>query len=161
MHLPLRGDRADYAHRGALVALSLAFVLLVAQLAGVAGLASVIGAFVAGLVLARHPRRHRIRSELVPVGHLLVPVFFLQIGINVRLQALFNAEVVVAAAALLAVAVAGKVLSGLAASRGDRLLIGLGMLPRGEVGLILAGLGLREGILDERRGTDHWCWSCC
>ena len=134
---------------GALVALSLAFVLLVAQLAGVAGLAPVIGAFVAGLVLARHPRRHRIRSELVPVGHLLVPVFFLQIGINVRLQALFKTEVVVAAAALLAVAVAGKVLSGLAASRGDRLLIGLGMLPRGEVGLIFAGLGLREGILDD------------
>ena len=134
---------------GALVALSLAFVLLVAQLAGVAGLAPVIGAFVAGLVLARHPRRHRIRSELVPLSHLLVPVFFLQIGINVRLQALFNAEVIAVAAALLLVAVAGKILSGLAASRGDRLLIGLGMLPRGEVGLIFAGLGLREGILDD------------
>ena len=134
---------------GALVALSLAFVLLVAQLADRAGLAPVIGAFVAGLILARHPRRLRIRSELVPVGHLLVPVFFLQIGINLRLQALIDAEAVAAAAALLAIAVAGKVVAGLAARRGDRLLIGLGMLPRGEVGLIFAGLGLREGILDD------------
>lgn len=134
---------------GALVALSLAFVLLLAQLAGGAGLAPVVGAFVAGLVLARHPSRHRIRSELVPLGHLLVPVFFLQIGINLRLPALLDPAVVLTAGALLLVAAGGKIASALVAGRGDRLLIGLGMLPRGEVGLIFAGLGLRQGILDD------------
>ena len=136
---------------GTLVALALAFTLAVAELASAARLATVVGAFVAGLSLGRSDQAERIRRELTPVGHLFVPVFFLQIGIDADVASLFRGEVLLLALALLAVATVGKVAAGWAAvgSKADRLVIGLGMLPRGEVGLIFAGLGLREGILGE------------
>ena len=136
---------------GTLVALALAFTLGVAELASAARLATVVGAFVAGLSLARTRQAERIRTELTPVGHLFVPVFFLQIGIDADVASLVRPEVLGLAAALLVVAVIGKVVAGFGAprGRGDRLLVGLGMLPRGEVGLIFAGIGLREGILGD------------
>ena len=135
---------------GTLVALALVFTLGVAELAQAAKLATVVGAFVAGLSLARSEQVERIRHELTPVGHLFVPVFFLQIGIEADVARLVHPAVLGAAAALGVVAVLGKLASaaGMAGAPGDRLLVGLGMLPRGEVGLIFAGIGLREGILD-------------
>lgn len=133
---------------GTMVAVALAFTLAVAELASAARLATVVGAFVAGLSLARTDQAERIRTELTPVGHLFVPVFFLQIGIDADVASLLHPHVLLLAAALLVVAVAGKVAAGLGAvGRGDRILIGIGMLPRGEVGLIFAGIGLREKIL--------------
>ena len=136
---------------GTLVAVALAFTLAVAELAHAAKLATVVGAFVAGLSLGRTSQAERIRMELTPVGHLFVPVFFLQIGIDADVASLFRPSVLLVASALLAVAVVGKIAAGAGAAgrRGDRLLIGLGMLPRGEVGLIFAGIGLREGILGD------------
>jgi Kef-type K+ transport system membrane component KefB/predicted amino acid-binding ACT domain protein len=136
---------------GTLVALALAFTLAVAQLADAAQLAPIVGAFVAGLALARSDQAERIRRELAPVGHLFVPVFFLQIGIDADLAAMTRPSVLGLAAALLAVAVVGKIVAGWAAvgSPGDRLTMGLGMLPRGEVGLIFAGIGLRQGVLGD------------
>lgn len=134
---------------GTLVALALAFTLGFAELSSLAGLAPIVGAFVAGLALARSDQSGPIRRELTPVGHLFIPVFFLQIGIDVDIAQLIRPPVLGAAAALLAVAVVGKLVSPLGAvgAPGDKRLIGLGMLPRGEVGLIFAGLGLRAGIL--------------
>jgi Kef-type K+ transport system membrane component KefB len=136
---------------GVLVALALIFVLMVATLADVAGLAPVVGAFVAGLALGPYKRADAVAESLAPVGHLLIPVFFLQIGITANVRGFFSADVLWPALALLAVAILGKVLSGFAAGKkvGDKLLIGFGMLPRGEVGLIFAGLGLREAIVDQ------------
>ena len=136
---------------GTLVALALAFTLGVSQLASAARLAPIVGAFVAGLSLARSHQAERIRRELAPVGHLFVPVFFLQIGIDADIGAMTRPSVLALAGCLLAVAVVGKVVAGWAAvgSPGDRLTMGLGMLPRGEVGLIFAGIGLREGVLDD------------
>jgi len=137
---------------GTMVALALAFTLGVASLAQAARLAPIVGAFVAGLALARTDQGERIRRELTPVGHLLVPVFFLEVGINVRLGELADPQVIGLAAVLAAVAVAGKLAAaaGAIGTPGDKLLVGLGMLPRGEVGLIFAGLGLRAGVLDAR-----------
>ena len=133
---------------GTLVAVALAFTLAVAELASAARLATVVGAFVAGLSLARTDQAERIRTELTPVGHLFVPVFFLQIGIDADMASLVHPHVLLLASGLLAVAVLGKIVAGFGAvGRGDRLLIGIGMLPRGEVGLIFAGIGLREKIL--------------
>ena len=133
---------------GTLVAVALAFTLAVAELASAAKLAPIVGAFVAGLALSRSEVAGRIRSELTPVGHLLIPVFFLQIGIDAEIGQFAHGKVLGLAGALLAVAIAGKLLSaiGLWGSPGDRLLVGIGMIPRGEVGLIFATLGLREGI---------------
>jgi len=85
------------------------------------------------------------------VGHLFIPVFFLQIGIDADISSFGRATVLRDAALLLAVAVVGKLLSPLGAigTRGDKALIGLGMLPRGEVGLIFATIGLQNGVLGD------------
>ncbi len=136
---------------GTLVALALAFTLGFAELADAAKLAPIVGAFVAGIALSRSRQAHRIGRELGPVGHLFIPVFFLQIGIDADVGAFFKGSVLLDAGILLAVAVVGKLLSPIGAfgSPGDKALIGLGMLPRGEVGLIFATLGLQNGVLGD------------
>jgi Kef-type K+ transport system membrane component KefB len=144
-------DRAAKS-AGTLVALALAFTLAFAELADAAKLAPIVGAFVAGLALSRSSAKERIQRELAPVGHLFIPVFFLGIGINVQVESFVNPDVLGIAAGLLVVAVVGKVVAavGAAGAPGDKWLIGLGMIPRGEVGLIFATIGLDEGILGEK-----------
>jgi Kef-type K+ transport system membrane component KefB len=136
---------------GTLVALALAFTLALSELADVAKLAVVVGAFLAGLALGRTRQRERIQRELAPVGHLFIPVFFLAIGIDVDVSSFGQLTVLRDASILLVVAVIGKLVSafGLFGTRNDRLLVGLGMLPRGEVGLIFATIGLTAGVLDD------------
>ena len=146
----------DVLHRlsrspGTLVAVALAFTLGVSELASAAKLAPIVGAFVAGLALARSRQAGRIRRELAPVGHLFIPVFFLQIGIDARVEQFIHPDVLALAGLLLAAAVVGKLFSPIGAlgAPGDKILIGLGMLPRGEVGLIFATLGLQSGVLGQ------------
>jgi Kef-type K+ transport system membrane component KefB len=136
---------------GTLIALALAFTLAFARLADAARLAPIIGAFLAGIALSRSSQAPVIRRELAPVGHLFIPVFFLQIGIDADITAFGRAGVLRDAALLLAAAVVGKLVSPLGAwgSPGDKPLIGLGMLPRGEVGLIFATLGLQTGVIGD------------
>lgn len=136
---------------GTLVVFALAFALFLAELADAAQLAPIIGAVVAGIALNRSDQRERIERDLAPLGHVFIPFFFVGIGIAVDIGSFVDADVIGVAAALIAVAVVGKLLAGLGAtgSRGDKLLIGLGMLPRGEVGLIFAAIGLQEGILGD------------
>jgi Kef-type K+ transport system membrane component KefB len=136
---------------GTLIALALAFTLAFAELANAARLAPIVGAFVAGLALGRSRQRDRIGRELAPVGHLFIPVFFLQIGIDVDVSSFVDERVLLVALVLLVVAVAGKLVSAVGAfgTLADRWLIGLGMLPRGEVGLIFATIGLQAGVLDD------------
>lgn len=136
---------------GTMVAMALAFTLAFAELADLAKLAPIVGAFVAGIALARTRQASRIHRELGPVGHLFIPVFFLQIGIDADIEVFFKASVLRDAAILLVVAIVGKLLAPIGAigSPGDKPLIGLGMLPRGEVGLIFATLGLQNGVLNE------------
>ncbi len=134
---------------GTLVALALAFTLGFAELADLARLAPIVGAFVAGIALSKARPAAQIRRELSSVGHLFIPVFFLQIGIDADVNAFLRVEVLRDASILLAVAVIGKLASPLGAlgAPGDKILIGLGMLPRGEVGLIFATIGLQQGVL--------------
>src|SRR5512132_1528624 len=136
---------------GTMVALALAFTLAFARLADAARLAPIIGAFLAGIALSRSDQSPVIRRELAPVGHLFIPVFFLQIGIDADIGAFGRVEVLRDAGLLLVAAVIGKLISPLGAigSPGDKLLIGLGMLPRGEVGLIFATLGLQTGVIGD------------
>jgi len=136
---------------GTMVALALAFTLAFARLADAARLAPIIGAFLAGIALSRSAQSPVIRRELAPVGHLFIPVFFLQIGIDADIGAFGRVEVLRDAGLLLVAAVIGKLISPLGAigSPGDKLLIGLGMLPRGEVGLIFATLGLQTGVIGD------------
>ena len=124
---------------------------MLAELAHAADLAPIIGAFVAGLALARTTSAERIRSELAPVGHLFIPIFFLQIGIDADVDAFAKPKVLGIAAVLLVIAVLGKLAAaaGMFGSPGDRLLVGIGMIPRGEVGLIFATLGLSQHVFGQ------------
>jgi len=159
----LVGSRAapplfQFLHRsarsaGTLVVLALAFTLAFAELADAAQLAPIVGAFVAGLALSRSTVSDRISRDLAPVGHLFIPVFFLQIGIDADVGSFFDPKVVAIASALFAVAVVGKLVAavGAAGSPGDKRLIGMGMIPRGEVGLIFATIGLQEHVLNQEQ----------
>ena len=137
---------------GTLVAIALAFTLAIAELADAAKLAPIVGAFVAGLALGRSNSSDRIRRELQPVGHLFIPVFFLTIGIDVDVDQFAKPSVLGLAAVLFVIAVVGKLASaaGLLGAPGDRLLVGIGMVPRGEVGLIFATIGLGQAIIGQR-----------
>ena len=128
-------------------ALTLAFSLLANQ----AKLAFIIGAFMAGLAVGRSPQHERISEGLNPLGHIFIPVFFASIGINADLEAMFQPSVLVIAVSLTVVAIIGKLVAGLGVGRsgGDKLLIGIAMMPRGEVGLIFASIGLSKGVLDD------------
>jgi len=130
----------------AAIAITLAF----AELADAAKLAFIIGAFMAGLGLAKSRQHDRIARDLGSVGNVFIPVFFAQIGINADLAAMAKPSVIGLAAVLSVVAVFGKLVSaaGATGTRADKLLIGLGMIPRGEVGLIFASIGLSNGVLD-------------
>ncbi len=148
---PLFFDRFVSRSRieGTLIGASIAFTLALSGLASVVKLAPIVGAFVAGVALARTPQRDDIRRSLAPVVHLFVPVFFLLIGAEARIQELIEPRVLVGAGILGAIAVAGKLVAGIGVTRGggDRLLVGIGMIPRGEVGLVFAALGLSSGAL--------------
>jgi Kef-type K+ transport system membrane component KefB len=136
---------------GTLVALALAFTLGISELAHAADLAPIVGAFVAGLVLSRSTAAQKVRTELGPVGHLLIPVFFLQIGIDADVAKFAEPAVFGTAVVLLVIGVLGKLAAvfGLFGAPGDRLLVGIGMIPRGEVGLIFATLGLQQHVFGQ------------
>jgi Kef-type K+ transport system membrane component KefB len=135
---------------GVLLALSISFCFMLAWVASLVGLAPIVGAFAAGLVLDEaHFESFRSREELrleqllAPVSSLLVPLFFVLMGLRVDLSVFARADLIVYAAALTGAAIVGKQVCSLAAFEKNinRVAIGFGMIPRGEVGLILAGIG--------------------
>ncbi len=137
--------------RGVLLALSIAFCFAMAWLASVVGLAPIVGAFAAGLVLDEvHFETFRTHEELslpqliTPVSSLFVPIFFVLMGLKVDLSFLAKPEILLFAGALTLAAILGKQVCAFAAieKKTNRLSIGLGMIPRGEVGLIMAGIGM-------------------
>ncbi|MDT4898408.1 MAG: hypothetical protein QOH25_3485 [Acidobacteriota bacterium] len=135
---------------GVLLALSVAFCFLLAWAAAFVGLAPIVGAFAAGLVLDEvhfetfaERGKHDLQRLVAPVGAVLVPIFFVLMGMRVDLRAFARVELLGFAAVLTVAAIIGKqVCSLVVVERGlNRAAIGLGMIPRGEVGLIFAGLG--------------------
>ncbi|HEX4983995.1 MAG TPA: cation:proton antiporter, partial [Ilumatobacteraceae bacterium] len=133
------------------VVLGFALTLGFAWAATLAKLAPIIGAFVAGLAIGRSKEHARIERDFAPTANLLIPVFFVQIGLNADLEAMARPAVLGLAGALVLVGVIGKLASAVGAFglRADKLLIGLGMIPRGEVGIIFASIGLAEGVLGD------------
>ena len=135
-----------------LLSLALAFCFALSWLAGRMGLAPIVGAFAAGLVLEdghvealrQKTRERRTVHQLVePLAAFLTPVFFVVVGTRVELRAFTRPGVALFALVLTAAAVAGKQVCGLGVleKNVDRVAVGLGMIPRGEVGLIFAGIG--------------------
>ncbi len=136
---------------GTLGVIALAFALLLAALAARAGSALIIGAFAAGLILHPTPQRKEIERSATQLGYFFVPIFFATVGASVDLAALASRESLLVGAALIAVGVAGKVIAGFSPwwFKGQRLLVGIAMVPRGEVGLIFAQMGLTAGVLTD------------
>lgn len=134
----------------AMIALMTAFVLAI--LAQQAGSALIIGAFTAGLVFAPTPHAHRIEEGVQRLGVFFVPLFFVTVGASVNARAFADPSVLGLGLVLIVVAIAGKVAAGYAPwwFRGRKLVVGVGMVPRGEVGLIFAQMGLTQGVLDDR-----------
>ena len=120
-------------------------------LADKANLAPIIGAFVAGLALRRIAAHERVERDVSSIAQIFVPIFFLNIGISTDISAMADARVIGVALVLSAIAIVSKVGTalGVIGSRGDKWTIGFGMLPRGEVGLIFASIGLSVGALSE------------
>jgi Kef-type K+ transport system membrane component KefB len=144
---------------GVLLAMGLVFCFFVAWVANEIGLAPIVGAFAAGLVLEHlHYRDFVSRGEqsldhlIEPIASFLVPVFFVLMGLRTDLSAFAQPGVLGLAAALTVAAIVGKQLCGFGAigKNLDRLSIGIGMIPRGEVGLIFANIGLTLTIAGER-----------
>ncbi|MFL6335437.1 MAG: cation:proton antiporter [Pyrinomonadaceae bacterium] len=148
-----------FKSRGVLLTMSLAFCFLLAWLAAEVGLAPIVGAFAAGLVLDEADFEHfsergerKLEDLIAPVSAVLVPVFFVQMGMRVDLSAFARWELLGLAATLTVAAIIGKQVCALAVvERGvNRLAVGLGMIPRGEVGLIFAGIGASLMLPDGR-----------
>jgi len=131
------------------VATALTFALAAA--ADAARLAPIIGAFIAGVTLGRTEQRERIEHEFNVLAMILVPIFFVSIGLTVDVGAFADAKVIGLAALLSVVAVAAKMLAALGArgSGMDAMLVGVAMVPRGEVGLIFASIGASVGVFDD------------
>lgn len=164
-------------------ALLISFCLFFAWLAHWFGLAPIIGAFAAGLVLDEaqfrdfaepkliadirqaadnqsdtaqrvhatlsHHEKHNLEVLIKPVGHFFVPLFFIFTGMQVKLEVFFNPNVLFTALAITALAFGGKIVSGLAAGPVNKWIVGWGMAPRGEVGLIFAVTGKAIGVIND------------
>ncbi len=136
------------------------FVMLLAWATNLAGLATIIGAFAAGVVIHDgYFKTHKVnggqrpltvRELIMPLEVILVPIFFVLMGMQVKLESFLSWPIIVLAGGLLLAATVGKLLAGLGARRSQRnLAIGVGMLPRGEVGLVFAAIGRTLGVVDD------------
>ena len=136
------------------------FVMSLSWLATLVQLATIIGAFAAGVIIhdgyfVARDREHNhaltLKELMAPLEALLAPLFFMLIGIQVKMESFFDWHVVGIALGLIAAAIIGKLLSGLGGNRkDDRLLIGIGMLPRGEVGLVFASIGRTLEVISDQ-----------
>ena len=142
--------------RYVLLVFAIAFALGLAATAALVGSALIIGAFAAGVILSGTNQFDTIEHEVRPVASIFTPIFFVSVGASVNLGLLNPARegaggILGVAASLTALAIVGKIAAGWAAPwvKFRRLVVGVGMVPRGEVGLIFADIGRRSGVLNE------------
>lgn len=143
--------------RGQLLISSLIFAFVLSYIGAAIQLEAILGAFAAGLVLAETEKQQEIEEQILPIADMLVPIFFVVVGAKTDVSVLnplnpTNREGLIMATFLVVVAIIGKVVTGLAVFGQpgiNRLAIGIGMVPRGEVGLVFAGVGSSIGILSK------------
>lgn len=135
---------------GTLGLFGLAFAFVMAWLAEHSGSAMIIGAFAAGLILNPTPQRRTIERATTEIGHFFVPVFFAAVGAAVDVRTFMDPGTLAIGGALIVVGILGKMAAGYAPwwFKGNKALIGAAMVPRGEVGLIFAQMGLATGAID-------------
>ncbi len=145
--------------RGVLLALGLSFCFVLSWLASAIGLAPIVGAFSAGLILEQvHYRdftsrgEHQLEELIEPITQFLVPIFFVTMGMHTDLRVFADSHVLGLAAALIVAAIVGKQACyfGVLGKGVDRLSVAIGMIPRGEVGLIFANIGASLKVGGER-----------
>lgn len=164
--------------------MAVSFALVFSYVAGKIGLAPIIGAFAAGLVLdpvhfklfekpkitkdlgnnfiklsyndkkelnkiIEHHQEKHVEDLIEPLGFFLVPIFFVVTGMSVKLETLFNPKILIVALAITFVAILGKYVSGFFAGKVNKNIVGFGMVPRGEVGLIFASIGMGLGVISD------------
>ena len=127
-------------------------MLGMAALASLIGLAAIIGAFLAGMVVGESSERHALEAEVAPVAAFFTPFFFGFIGAQVDLAGLANIDALFLLAGITALAIGSKFVGAFIGAFGQgrwrAALVGWGMVPRGEVGIVVAGLGLSAGAID-------------
>ncbi|GAB4542187.1 MAG: cation:proton antiporter [Pleurocapsa sp.] len=143
--------------RGQVLLTGLVFAFSLSYIATAIHLEGILGAFAAGLILAETEKRKELEEQVIPVADILVPIFFVCVGAKTDLSVLnpaipSNREGLIIATFLILVAILGKVITGFTVfGQADlnKLAIGVGMIPRGEVGLVFAGVGSASGALSE------------
>jgi Kef-type K+ transport system membrane component KefB len=143
--------------RGQVILSALIFAFALAYIASAIQLEAILGAFAAGLILAETEKHHEIEEQVLPIADMLVPVFFVTVGASTDLSVLnptvpSNREGLIISTFLVVVAILGKVITGFTVfgqEKVNKLAIGVGMVPRGEVGLVFAGVGSASGVLSE------------
>lgn len=147
---PLIVDRLQIEHAPLVVALVL--MLTLASVASAIGLAPIVGAFLAGMALAEVAERYHLHEQALPIYAFLVPFFFVVTGARVDPRLFLQTETLWLALAVTAVAVftkaAGAALGTIGFSPRSMAVVGFGMVPRGEVGLIIASIGLSLGVVE-------------
>ncbi len=142
-HLPL--DRIPNPYSFALV-----WGLGLSALSAAIGLAPIVGAFLAGMILAEVREQHDLDQPVAAVESFLAPIFFAMVGVRLELAVFGDLKILAAGAMVSLIAILGKLLGGLGAlTQGLRemVLVGTGMVPRGEVGLIVVAIGLSAGAV--------------
>ncbi|MGK7888941.1 MAG: cation:proton antiporter [Leptolyngbyaceae cyanobacterium] len=143
--------------RGNLILASLIFAFALSYIAAVIQLEAILGAFAAGLILAETEQAEELEKQIIPIADILVPVFFVTVGARTDLSVLnpadpANRSGLIMAAFLVVIAIVGKLATGFTIfgkEKVNRVAIGVGMIPRGEVGLVFAGVGSASGVLSE------------
>ncbi len=143
--------------RGQLIITSLIFAFVLSYIADAIQLETILGAFAAGLILAETSKRRELEEQITPIADMLVPVFFVTVGARTDISVLnplvpANREGLIIASFLVVVAIIGKTITGYVVFGQpgiNRLAVGFGMIPRGEVGLVFAGVGAASGVLSE------------
>jgi Kef-type K+ transport system membrane component KefB len=144
---------SGFRSAGATLALTLAIALIAGYIAQAAGLAMIVGAFSAGVALSRSRLRNALAHDVRVIFGVLVPIFFVVVGMLVDVPAL--ASVIAFGTVVTVLAIAGKVVGcalpalALGFNRIGALRVGIGMIPRGEVALIIAGIGLASGAVGQ------------
>jgi Kef-type K+ transport system membrane component KefB len=130
--------------------MGLAFAFSLAALAGMLGSAIIVGGFVAGVLLNRIDQRDDVARSASAMGSLLTPIFFASVGASVDLRALAEPRTLVITVVLLVAGAIGKMIAAYVPVwfKGNKALVGVAILPRGEVELIVAQTGLAIGALD-------------
>jgi Kef-type K+ transport system membrane component KefB len=144
-------------NQGQLLVSALIFALLMSYLASAIGLEALLGAFAAGLILGETTKHKELQQQITPLAYALVPIFFVSVGARTNIGVLNpllpeNRQSLVIALFLAVAAIVSQLAAGYVLPAKDnlnRLAIGIGMIPRGEVALVFAGMGLSSGVLSE------------